>query len=917
MRNAVLLSVPLALWMGVLSAQEPQVTTVQIRSVNACSTTACRQVQAVVEVTDADEASIIFSDPLRDHFAVCERTGGEQCMVEDFDVTLTGSGGGLTVGLVIDRSGSMGSPDMTKMNQAKEAARQFVSLLRPADRVALWSFSNGCRLDQDFIGGDAAGKAALNAAINALVPSGGTAFYGCICNAVDRIVREPGEVKAVVALTDGWENESDLPCARRTDPLPRPTDLLCAHVEPLGVPVYPIGFGEGEEVAEEKLQEIAECTGGSLNLAPTGPEIEALFLELLEDLRTQYLIEYCSTCFPAASGQIDVEICAGEAPVGCEAGQVCGLGSYTLRAPPEIERSPETILLSESTQPAGVTLTICATITSAVDVVDARLFYRRVDSGAAFVDVPLADQGGDLWCVTIPADEVVDPGIEYFISASDGLCTVTDPGAEPEDDPYQIPVEPRTPPVLGPYTPPDAYCPGEPIAVAVEVSDDTGSIVAVEVFYRRVGLIQYASTSLEAEGDSGRWSGFIPGSAVQLPGIEYYVKACDDTRLCDYIGNADNPLRLDVVGDFCGGGPDADAGGPYRVSCPADAAIIQLDGTVSIDSAGGDLTYKWTSDCPGATWDDDASATPVLTLDASDTALLPCSVTLTVTNEHGQSDADEAVVYCGAEDCAVAVADPSTCWPPNHRFTVVKVLGVLDPSGSPAAITVNAITQDEPVLGNGQGSGRTCPDAILVDLDEDSIPEAAAVRCERDGTGDGRVYRIQYTADGSGDWACEGSVDFCVPHDRRGEPCTDSGRTFDSTVCPEASEPPGGRPAEPRRGEGIEDGDETESFTSALLMSEEAAAESVPEPHFLRGDVDWDERLRIADAVLILRHLFPLEVGSYTGLSCLDAGDVNDDGAVNITDAVFLLLHLYRGGSSPPAPTELGPDPTLDALGCD
>jgi hypothetical protein len=128
-------------------------------------------------------------------------------------------------------------------------------------------------------------------------------------------------------------------------------------------------------------------------------------------------------------------------------------------------------------------------------------------------------------------------------------------------------------------------------------------------------------------------------------------------------------------------------------------------------------------------------------------------------------------------DCTSAFAEPSTLWPPNHRFAAITVNGVTDPNGDPVTITIDSIFQDEPVKGGG--SGNTCPDANGVGTN------IAMVRAERDGTGNGRVYHISFTADDGRGGTCTGEVTACIPHDQgRGSECVDGGPRFDSTICP-------------------------------------------------------------------------------------------------------------------------------------
>ena len=85
-----------------------------------------------------------------------------------------------------------------------------------------------------------------------------------------------------------------------------------------------------------------------------------------------------------------------------------------------------------------------------------------------------------------------------------------------------------------------------------------------------------------------------------------------------------------------------------------------------------------------------------------------------------------------------------------------------------------------------------------------------------------------------------------------------------------------------------------------------------PVDTFVRGDVNIDGSINIADAVFLLEALF---VPNATPTSCADAGDINDDATVNIADAVTLLNGLFVPGEPAP-PNVCASDPTVDALDC-
>jgi streptogramin lyase len=129
-------------------------------------------------------------------------------------------------------------------------------------------------------------------------------------------------------------------------------------------------------------------------------------------------------------------------------------------------------------------------------------------------------------------------------------------------------------------------------------------------------------------------------------------------------------------------------------------------------------------------------------------------------------------------DCSDAAASINTIWPPNHKFVDISVIGVTDPDGDPITITVDAISQDEPVDTFGDGS--FTPDGQGVGTD------TAEVRAERSGTkkvpGNGRMYHIEFTANDDNGAECVGEVLVGVPHDQgQGSFPIDDGPFYDST----------------------------------------------------------------------------------------------------------------------------------------
>lgn len=85
------------------------------------------------------------------------------------------------------------------------------------------------------------------------------------------------------------------------------------------------------------------------------------------------------------------------------------------------------------------------------------------------------------------------------------------------------------------------------------------------------------------------------------------------------------------------------------------------------------------------------------------------------------------------------------------------------------------------------------------------------------------------------------------------------------------------------------------------------------EVRFVRGNVNGDRVVNLADATYVLEHLFR----GGPAPSCERAADADGDGAVRVADAVYLLAHLFRGGAPPPPPyPECGVSREANSLPC-
>ena len=76
---------------------------------------------------------------------------------------------------------------------------------------------------------------------------------------------------------------------------------------------------------------------------------------------------------------------------------------------------------------------------------------------------------------------------------------------------------------------------------------------------------------------------------------------------------------------------------------------------------------------------------------------------------------------------------------------------------------------------------------------------------------------------------------------------------------------------------------------------------------FIRGYVNSDDQVDLADAIFILTYYF----AGGPQPACMKAADVNDSEQVDLADAIYILTYYFSGGSDPKPPFPgCGADPT-------
>ena len=197
----------------------------------------------------------------------------------------------LSIGLLIDTSASM----LESLPEAQQAALKFIDFsIGEKDRAFLVSFDNEPYLLSKLTGR----KDKLTRSFSGLRAEGSTALYDAIIYGLYQFTGVKGK-KALVILTDGKDTASKFDY-----------ETLIEYVKKSGLAVYAIGLkisGTDLEV-KYKLNKIALATGGQTFYIDSAKNLETVYRQINDDLRSQYLLTYYSSNTEARDKWRKIEI---------------------------------------------------------------------------------------------------------------------------------------------------------------------------------------------------------------------------------------------------------------------------------------------------------------------------------------------------------------------------------------------------------------------------------------------------------------------------------------------------------------------------------------------------------------------------------------------------------------------------------
>ena len=208
-----------------------------------------------------------------------------------YSIDCTTPGINFGVGLILDRSGSMGAildntTSLTKnrIEAAQTSCNTFIDKLKSGDEAFLMTFSDDVTINQDWT----ENKSKLKSAVNAIydktkVLKGQTTYYETVIKAIEKMKEINKQNKAIIVLTDGYNNINRVGYEYQ--------DLLNIISSPTygRLKIYTIGLGLSPTTPLENLQKgyldtISNKTGGKYYDANNAKAIDSIYNDINKEL---------------------------------------------------------------------------------------------------------------------------------------------------------------------------------------------------------------------------------------------------------------------------------------------------------------------------------------------------------------------------------------------------------------------------------------------------------------------------------------------------------------------------------------------------------------------------------------------------------------------------------------------------------
>jgi Ca-activated chloride channel family protein len=188
----------------------------------------------------------------------------------------------LSVSLLIDISGSTAKELKYEVDSVGHFLHALFAEGNPKDSVALYSFNYQVVKHNHFT----RNAPSIEHSLHSLKAEAGTSLYDAIYLASKDLERRDGR-RVMVVVTDGGDTTSTLDFHAALESIQLADSVLYPIL------VVPIANDAGRNVGgENALTTLSAGTGGRVFVPTVGAELDRAFTDLIQDLRTQYLLAY-------------------------------------------------------------------------------------------------------------------------------------------------------------------------------------------------------------------------------------------------------------------------------------------------------------------------------------------------------------------------------------------------------------------------------------------------------------------------------------------------------------------------------------------------------------------------------------------------------------------------------------------------
>jgi Ca-activated chloride channel family protein len=188
----------------------------------------------------------------------------------------------VTVGLVVDNSGSMSS----KRADVIAAGLAFARSSNPQDQMFVVNFNEKVSfgLPENVAFTDQ--EPQLEVALSKLTPDGETALYDAVMTALDHLKKGNRDKKVLIVISDGGDNASKHKLA----------EIMASAGQPDAI-IYTIGIFDEQDGDRNPsvLKQLAKDTGGEAFLPQSSKEVVPICERIAHDIRNQYTLAYVPT----------------------------------------------------------------------------------------------------------------------------------------------------------------------------------------------------------------------------------------------------------------------------------------------------------------------------------------------------------------------------------------------------------------------------------------------------------------------------------------------------------------------------------------------------------------------------------------------------------------------------------------------